>query len=98
MSDRIENRNGSAILWVIAGIAGLGALAFFLSAPFSTKVKSSYRQATQWTARRIQTDPSGYLDWAISECSRFRADLEAHRLSLLSRRRAVDRARLRVIS
>jgi hypothetical protein len=88
----MKTRNGGILLWVIAGIAVIGTLLFIISAPFNAKTKAVYRDATQWTPKRIQADPSGYLNWAIDECMRFRARLESHRLSLLARKYAVARA------
>jgi hypothetical protein len=86
------NKSGSAVVWIVAVVAGLGMVLFAASAPFNAKVKSVYRHTTQWTPKRIQADPSGYLEWAMNECNRFRSALEAHRLSLLARQHSTDRA------
>lgn len=87
-----RSRTGGIVLWGLLGLAGIGAVLFVISAPFNAGAKGVYSNATQWTPRRIQDNPSGYMMWAMEECSGFMETLEVHRLSLWARRHSVDRA------
>ena len=87
----MDNRRGSAIVAVIVLVVVLGAILFFASKPFSTRVKEAARQATEWTPENITKDPVGYLTWALDECKRVEGDLKASTLALNTRRNQAER-------
>lgn len=89
-------RRGASTLTVVIGLialmfVSLGAY-FVVSKPFSTRVRSSYRQATEWTAENIQKDPVGYLTWALSEVDKTEQRLQAGVLGLKTKKNAAVRA------
>src|SRR5262245_52495109 len=91
-----SNRRGSLSLTTIIGLAvvvflGLGAW-FVVSKPFQTRVKESYRDATEWKADKIQKDPIWYLTWALEEVGKTEQRLQASVLAMKTKENGADRA------
>ena len=86
------DRKGSTIVIVLVVIAVLGVILFFVSKPFSTRVKEATRQVTEWTAENIQKDPVGYLTWALDECKKTENRLLASKLALKTKKNQTERS------
>jgi len=87
-------KNGNALLGVIVLILVVGAIIYFVSDPFKTKVDEATRQVTQWTPENIQKDPAGYLAWSRKQCESSIASLEANLLALKTRKAADERSKV----
>lgn len=89
-----RNRRSGAIgiiFAVIVLVLVVGAVFFFVSKPFSTRVREAARQATEWTPENIRKDPVGYLSWALRECRDTDDRLRASAISLRTKKNEADR-------
>ena len=50
------------VIGAVALVVILGGIIFYLSDPFSTRVKAGYKQFTEWTPENIAKDPVNYLN------------------------------------
>jgi hypothetical protein len=88
----MQGKRGNTVAIVLVIVLVLGAILFFVSKPFQTRVKQATRQATEWTPENIQKDPVGYLSWALAECGKTEEKLQASRLALKTNRNNAERS------
>lgn len=82
---------GKIIAGIIVIALIIGALFYFVSDPFKTKVDTQLEQATKWTPENIHKDPSGYLSWAVSQADDTVEALSARRIGLTQQKSNTER-------
>lgn len=73
---------GKVVAGILALVVVAGAIFYFVSDPFKTKVDMSVEQATKWTPENINRDPVGYLTWGLGQADNSIEALSARRIAL----------------
>ena len=71
-----------AVVALVVLVLVAGAIFYFVSDPFKTKVDIQVEQATKWTPENINKDPVGYLTWAIGKSQQAADSLSARQIAL----------------
>jgi hypothetical protein len=75
-----------AIIGIIAAVLVVGAVVFYISDPFQSRMKEKYNQLTTWTPENIAKDPKGYLDFCQQQTEKAMQDLKADKIRLAQSR------------
>lgn len=86
-----DNRSGSVWVGLLVILALIGAVMYYFSEPFKTKVDEGVKQATMFTPENIQKDPVNYLNWSTEEIQKSMDKLGAARISMLTKKGSVVR-------
>ena len=77
---------------VIGGVvAAVLVVFFFVSDPFNIWVKTTYKDATEWTPEQIQKNPKLYLEWAQETLNKTEDALEAREIAMKQLRGKYER-------
>jgi hypothetical protein len=80
----------TAIVVVLAVLVGIGAIMYFTSDVFSTKVDAGYNQFAHWTPENIAKDPENYLNFCEKQATKALDDLKVNEISLAQTRAKLD--------
>lgn len=83
----------STLIGIIVAVLLLGGVAYYLSDPFSTRVKKAYSQFAEWTPENIAKDPEGYLDFCEQQTKKALEDLKADKVRWAQSRSALESMR-----
>ena len=78
------------VIGAIALVVVVGGIIFYLSDPFSTRVKAGYKQFTEWTPENIAKDPVNYLNFCELKTTEAIGQLKADRISVAQNRAKLD--------
>lgn len=78
------------VIGAVALVVILGGIIFYLSDPFSTRVKAGYKQFTEWTPENIAKDPVNYLNFCEQKTTEAIQQLKADRISVAQSRAKLD--------
>lgn len=83
----------SAIVGVLAVLVVGGAIWYFASDPFRTRVNESVKQGTQWTPENIAADPKNYLNYVEAETEKAIQSLKASKIAVAQNRAKLTQMR-----
>jgi len=92
----VLRRKGSATTAIVGVLAVLvvgGAIWYFVSDPFKTKVDASWKQGTTWTPEQIAKDPKNYLNYVEAETEKALQSLQASKIAVAQNRAKLTQMR-----
>jgi len=92
----VLRRKGGATGAVVAILAVLvvgGAIWYFVSDPFKTKVDAGWKQGTTWTPENIAADPQNYLNYVEGETTKALQSLQASKIAVAQNRAKLETMR-----
>ncbi len=76
----------TAVIGVLAVLLVGGAIWYFVSDPFKTKVDAKWTQGTKWTPENIAADPKNYLNYVEAETEKAIMSLKASKIAVAQNR------------
>jgi len=83
----------SAIVGVLAVLVVGGAIWYFASDPFRTRVNDAVKQGTTWTPEQIAKDPVMYLNYCEEETTKALETLKASKIAVAQNRAKLETMR-----
>ncbi len=92
----VHSRKGSAAtiaVGVLAVVLVGGAIWYYVSDPFKTKVDAGWKQGTKWTPENIAADPKNYLNYVEAETEKAILSLNASKIAVALNRGKLSQMR-----
>jgi hypothetical protein len=90
MNARRKGSTTAAVLGVLGVLVVGGAIWYFASDPFHTRVNEAWKQGTQWTPEQIAKDPVNYLNFCEEETTKAMDKLKASRIAVAQNRASLE--------
>jgi hypothetical protein len=93
MNARRKGSTTAAVLGVLGVLVVGGAIWYFASDPFHTRVNEAWKQGTQWTPEQIAKDPVMYLNYVEGEANTALEKLKASKIAIAQNRANLEKMR-----